>query len=232
MPSVCSLLDRGRLDVDDLGRRLVNWLDWGYLAVDDRVFDVGVQTARAIDAMRSGVPAVDAGPKAQENNGNGSLMRVLPLALVHRGTDEELARAAMLQSRVTHGHAWSQGCCALYVVWARRVLAGSANAYDEALAITRPLLDDDLLRQLDDEPRGTGFVIDTLRSARAALRHESYEDVVRAAIAFGNDTDTTAAVAGGLAGLRSGLSGIPLRWIERLRGRELVDPLVERLLAL
>ncbi len=52
---------------------------------------------------------------------------------------------------------------------------------------------------------------------------------MRRAIAFGNDTDTTAAVAGGLAGLRDGFDGIPVRWIDALRGRELVSPLLARL---
>lgn len=49
-----------------------------------------------------------------------------------------------------------------------------------------------------DRPRGTGYVIDTLWSARKALAEESSGDVIRTAILFGHDTDTTAAVAGGL----------------------------------
>ncbi len=66
----------------------------------------------------------------------------------------------------------------------------------------------------DEEPagRGSGYVVDCLRSARLALTAGSYESVVRAAIRLGNDTDTTACVAGGLAGLRDGIEGIPQRW--------------------
>ena len=72
-------------------------------------------------------------------------------------------------------------------------------------------------------------MVDCLRSARWALGQGTYEDVVRAAIRLGNDTDTTACVAGGLAGVRDGVSAIPRRWLDALRGRELVDPLVERI---
>lgn len=238
---LASLLHCGRLDVDDLGRRLVNWYEWGYLAVDDRVFDVGVQTAEALRSIRSGVRPIDAGPSAERHNGNGSLMRVLPLSLWHRGSDRALVDDAMLQSRVTHGHVRSQVCCALYCLWARRILADAADPYADAIATLRAMYaaDSDVRNELefhirpDDEGvvRGTGYVVDCLRSARHALAAGPYEAVVRAAIRLGNDTDTTACVAGGLAGVRDGLAGIPSRWLERLRGRELVDPLVEQLVS-
>jgi ADP-ribosylglycohydrolase len=62
------------------------------------------------------------------------------------------------------------------------------------------------------------------------MREASYEQVVKAAIALGHDTDTTACVAGGMAGLRYGVAAIPDRWLSQLRGRDLVDPLLEKLL--
>jgi ADP-ribosylglycohydrolase len=85
----------------------------------------------------------------------------------------------------------------------------------------------------DDSSGGTGsgYVVDSLRSARFVVEgHENYEDIVRAAIALGNDTDTTAAVAGGVAGVRAGVAGIPHRWCDGLRGMDLARPLIERLL--
>src|SRR5690606_22757865 len=99
-----SLIACGRLDAEDLGARFVRWLDEGYLAVDARVFDVGIATRAALAAIARGVRADQAGPAAERSNGNGGLMRVLPLALWHRGTDAELVRDAHLQTRVTHGH--------------------------------------------------------------------------------------------------------------------------------
>ncbi|HEY0095813.1 MAG TPA: ADP-ribosylglycohydrolase family protein, partial [Archangium sp.] len=78
---LASLLYRGTLDAEDLGRRLVNWYELGYMAVDYEVFDVGIQTREALANVRAGVPALEAGPSGERENGNGSLMRVLPLAL-------------------------------------------------------------------------------------------------------------------------------------------------------
>ena len=73
--------------------------------------------------------------------------------------------------------------------------------------------------------------MDCLRSARQVLSESSYEAVVKAAVTLGNDTDTTACVAGGIAGVRFGLSGIPTRWLDALQGRALVEDLLVRLLA-
>ena len=80
---LASLLECGKLNAEDFGRKLVAWYSHGYLAVDGRVFDVGVQTDDAIGRLQRGIPALDAGGTDEYENGNGSLMRVLPLALWH-----------------------------------------------------------------------------------------------------------------------------------------------------
>lgn len=234
---LASLLECRRLDADDLGRRFVAWRDTGYLAVDGVVFDVGVQTSTALAALRLGVPALRAGPSGERQNGNGSLMRVLPLALWHQGDDRELVRDAKLQSRITHGHPRSQLCCALYCLWARATLRGASDAWADATDTLRGLCGDtEWGRELEEHVRpdaeatgtGSGYVVDCLHSARFALLEPTYERVVKRAISLGNDTDTTAAVAGGIAGLRHGLDGIPSRWLTALSGRDLLQPLVNR----
>ena len=92
------------------------------MAIDQRVFDVGIHTSRVVQAIAQGMPVLDAGAMGQDARGNGSLMRSLPLGLWHRGTDAELVADAHLQSRVTHGDAYCQVCCALYCLWARQLL--------------------------------------------------------------------------------------------------------------
>jgi ADP-ribosyl-[dinitrogen reductase] hydrolase len=79
---------------------------------------------------------------------------------------------------------------------------------------------------------GSGYVLDCFWSAYDSLSSsDSYGEAVTRAIKYGNDTDTTAAVAGGLAGVYWGVGGIPAEWLRGMRGREIVDPLVERLVA-
>ena len=230
------LLTRGRLDLRDLGRRLVRWRDEHYMAVDG-VFDVGMQTDRAISMLRIGGDPRITGPAREDRNGNGSLMRVLPLALWHPGSDAALVRDAKRQSLPTHGHLRSQVCCALYCLWARRLLAGASGAagWDDAVAALRPLLSPEAAGELDtvlayDGPLGTGYVVSCLHGARRALEAGPYEAVVKAAVAMGVDTDTTACVAGGLAGIRDGVHAIPERWLDALRGRAVAEKLLRRLL--
>lgn len=239
---LASLLDCVGLDPDDLGRRFVHWRERGYLAVDGRVFDVGIQTGKAINALKAGVPPLQAGPSEERSLGNGSLMRALPLALWSVGDDQTLIADAMAQSRLTHGHLRAQVCCALYCLWARRVAQGRAMPWADAVATLRSLWPDTSaeraelethIRPDDDTPGdGGGYVVTTLRSARWAVESTSdYASAVRAAISLGNDTDTTACVAGGVAGLRAGAQGIPQRWRDGLRGQDLLAPLLDRLRA-
>lgn len=238
---LASLFECGRLDLVDFASRLVRWRAEGYMAVGAHVFDVGIQTRRALDALEAGVPVTEAAPRGERTNGNGSLMRVLPLALWHRGSDVELVRDARRSSIVTHPELRSELCCALYCLWVRGVLEERGEPYVTAVEGLRALVADEpaALAELDEaivplsapERPGSGYVVDTLRAARAVMVRGSFEAVVKAAIAFGDDTDTTAAVAGGVAGARDGLAAIPARWRSTLRGGELLEPMIERLRA-
>jgi ADP-ribosyl-[dinitrogen reductase] hydrolase len=234
---LASLQHHNKLEPQDLAHRFANWYEHGYLAVDTRVFDVGIQTAKSIRAIQARTPALEAGSSDQYSQGNGSLMRVLPLALWHQGGDAELVRDAHDQSKVTHGHLVCQVCCAMYCLWARRTLEVHMNPWDAALEALRAIyatqpgylevLEDVFRANAERRVTGSGFVIDCLFSAKWALEQGDFEAVVKSAISLGNDTDTTACVAGGLAGIRDGLEGIPIRWREGLRGQELLGPLLQ-----
>jgi ADP-ribosylglycohydrolase len=229
------------MDAEDLMKRLCNWYQYGYMAVDYQVFDVGVQTAESIRKYLMGVPLSQVAKNDEHANGNGSLMRVLPLALWHQGSDQQLIEDAYTQSHITHAHLRSKVCCALYCLWARSILNGLdiEPAWSDAVARLRQCLQDrqEDLQQLElyirpDEfvqGTGSGYVVDCLNSARYALQKKSYQDVIKSSIALGRDTDTTACVAGGIAGLYFGYHAIPQLWLDQLRGKALVEPLLEKL---
>jgi ADP-ribosyl-[dinitrogen reductase] hydrolase len=235
---LASLLECGEMNAEDFGEKLVRWAEEGYCAVDKYVFDIGITTSAAVRRLRSGIPAESAGLTDDRSNGNGSLMRVLPLALWHKGSDDELMEDAMTQSRVTHGHLRSQLCCALYCLWARQILDEAPNPWDNAIATMRAYLGDsspgraELEKQIlfFDNCAGSGYVVDCLFSARWAIEQGDYEIAVKKAVALGHDTDTTACAAGGIAGLRDGFEAIPERWRQALRGQEIVKPLLDGLL--
>jgi ADP-ribosyl-[dinitrogen reductase] hydrolase len=232
-----SLNDCGGLDLEDLAQRLVAWMHGGYMAVDSRPFDVGMQTCQALTNYKAGVPAEEAGLSEEMNNGNGSLMRVLPLALLWGGSDESLVNAAHRQSLITHAHRRSQACCALYCLWARAELDERGNAWKWAVSRLREIygegefrdeLENGISPDSPPEKYGQGYVVSCLKSAKESCAEATYENIVRRAISYGSDTDTTAAVAGGIAGIRHGIQGIPDRWWKALRGKNILVPMIEK----
>lgn len=238
-----SLLLCKKLDAEDLMMCFADWYNMGFMAVDNHTFDIGVQTRQAIGNYLQGIDVMQCASNHEYANGNGSLMRTLPLSLWHTGTDEQLIEDAYLQSHVTHAHLRSKVCCALYCLWVRHILQGQTindgwqQAVDKLYAIydTRPQTGE--LEELDFHIRpsdlvgvsGSGYVVDCLKSAYVALQEDGYENVIKKAISFGNDTDTTACVAGGIAGLYYGFDNIPKHWINTLREKETVEPLITQL---
>ncbi|MDO7217417.1 ADP-ribosylglycohydrolase family protein [Acinetobacter nosocomialis] len=238
---LASLLHCQKLDSIDFANRIRNWYRYGYMAVDYQVFDIGVQTAQALQRYEAGVSVEEMANTDEHSNGNGALMRTLPLALWHRGSDQQLVELAYQQSHLTHAHLRSKICCALYCLWAKYLLKGQPinEAWESSISILMQLYKNSVNEQQElnhiidstheKEISGSGYVVDCLHSAHFALQQNNYEDVIKTAIALGQDTDTTACVAGGLAGIMFGYEGIPQIWVQQLRGKEVLEPLLTQL---
>lgn len=230
---LASLTEKQEFDSADAGRRFVAWRQQGYMAAGGVVFDIGGTTATAIYRLRDGVEPLNAGPAEEQHCGNGSLMRILPLSLwTARETRDRQILFHHSGSRLTHGHPRAQACCAVYGLLVRFILENQPRAqiWEMALAATEeayrraaqtwgaPFLDAMRLVRQHPVRTGGGYVIDCLCSAwDAVARAGDYPDAIRRAVRFGNDTDTTAAVAGGLAGLLFGVDAIPSDWRAQLR---------------
>ena len=234
-----ALLRDRNLDLVAFADNLLDWFHRGTFTPDGNVFDVGLQTQRAFHRLASGVAPAVAGPSDDHDNGNGSLMRCLPVVMVAT-SHEEAIHLARKQSLITHGHTRSQLCCALYCLTAMGILE-NMTAADAVRAAENELLERyagaaeeaELKIALDgrfDAPRGSGYVVDSFWSAiHCLLSTRNYEDCVRRAIMLGNDTDTTAAIAGGLAGTLYGEGALPMRWLATLRRREIAEGLLAKL---
>ena len=234
-----SVISCRKFCLKDFSDKLYAWYEHGLWAINGVVFDVGVQTGEALNAYRSGMPPEYCGFMRPNGKGNGALMRVLPLAIWHSGTSKELVLDAHQQCLITHGHICNQVCCALYCLSARYLLEGK-DGYDaikkavmslRSIYLEMPEYAQELEWSIrpDEawEGTGSGYVVDCLRSAFMIIsRVNSYEEAVKNAIMLGNDTDTTACVTGGLAGILFGLENIPKRWYDLLKGKVDVDKLL------
>jgi len=237
-----TLVSTGEVDLKHFAGNIKAWLHEGRFAVNRSVFDVGRQTATAINRLMAGVAPEQAGPATEQDNGNGALMRVFPLLMHSWPSAHYLAHAATQQAKVTHGHPRSHAACAAFCLWVGALHRwGPEQAWEVAEDIMQsPTFADDAGLSEEEiefvfdptwrkKARGTGYVVDTLWSARIAVEETGdYASCIRRAIAFGHDTDTTAAVAGAAAGVLYGLDGIPAAWREALRGRDVLDPLMAR----
>ena len=233
--------DEAEFDPEDQGKRFLAWADDGAYTPDgDGRFDIGNATSSALARLRRGTPAEQAGGTGERDLGNGSLMRILPIALVDRvSSNETLIERAHRASAVTHGRVVAQVACALYLLIARYLLLGASRegAFLRARGVLDAGYEGDRRRALEEVEAwkgrsGRGYVVDSFWSAWDAFAGaRDYRDAIERAIRYGGDTDTTAAIAGGLAGIRFGRSGIPAHWLAKMRGAKIVDPLVARLTA-
>lgn len=202
--AICdSYRELGRIDVGDIRDKFVSWYSDGAYTCDG-LFDIGNATAEALRTGR--------GLAGEWDNGNGSLMRTLPLAFTD-ATDGDV-RAV---SAITHAHPTSTEACVAMVGAARSLISG-ANARETALAYG---VDPDKPR---DEIRSGGYVLDTFEAALWCLATTpNYRECVLLAVNLGGDTDTTGAVAGALAGIVYGIDGIPAEWVDSLRGKDVIE---------
>ncbi|RFM31012.1 ADP-ribosylglycohydrolase family protein [Chitinophaga silvisoli] len=237
--------------LQDLANRFINWRYHAYWTAHGKVFDVGNATNTAIHFLSQGTPPIVAGSTDEDSNGNGSLMRILPLLFYIRDFDiNDRYQHVRDVSSMTHGHIRSIACCFIYLEVARHILKGDqpADAYLTAirdvnkyfkekdllnkteLEILAPILSGSLINTPVSEIHGTGYVVHTLEAAIWILVHtKTYADAVLTAVNLGNDTDTTAAVVGGLAGMHYGWEEIPAEWLNILAGKDRIEELIANL---
>lgn len=225
-----SIIRKGKIDPADIMLNFSRWLNNAEFTPYGEVFDVGGTTEAAIRRFQNGIEPLKCGLNHYKHNGNGSLMRILPLALFPSSMNDinEI-------SSLTHAHEISRRACRLYVGTAEQLLKG-ASLWEVIGCSGIWVKEFDRIPKIHklnrDEIRSTGYVMDTLEAALWCVYHtSSYRDCVLTAVNLGGDTDTIAAVAGGLAGIIYGCggeSGIPDEWIAQIARKDWISDLCER----
>ncbi|MDR1399403.1 MAG: ADP-ribosylglycohydrolase family protein [Treponema sp.] len=213
----------------------VRWVEDAAFTAHGNVFDIGISTSKAIHNLQKGLPPTKSGCADANENGNGSLMRIAPLVFYVAGKPQEQRYEITSDvSSITHAHPWSVGACFIYLEYMLQLLTGKdkkaaylelqkcfqdgrLNIGNNTLSKFGRIIRMDISSLLASEIRSGGFVVDTLEAALwCFLTTDNYRDAVLKAVNLGDDTDTTAAVTGGLAGLFYGIEAIPTGWRESL----------------
>lgn len=258
LATLASIIDRKEIDLVDIMARFVNWELEGEYTPYGEAFDQGNTCIRAIYRFVKHPDIKTCGLTGEYANGNGALMRILPVCLYYYDrsgetavtSEEDAIEGIHVISGLTHNHIRSKMCCGIYYFMCRSIIDGAGKEQEVNLAaLLQEGIDNGLkyygrdisnlpemaylgrlfhLSEFKDVPeaqiRSTGYVIDSIEAAVWCLiTTDSYKDCMLKAVNLGDDTDTVAAIAGGLAGLYYGYDEIPKDWLAVIRERAWIE---------
>lgn len=250
--TLCALesLAKGSLDLDDIMRNFGKWYYDDEFTPTGETFDIGNACSTAIERyFNMGYDAKHCGLTGERSNGNGSLMRIIPIVLyaIAKGNprkNHEMWGMVSEVSALTHAHPRSRIACEMYATILKCLIENpSKRSVGKGIYLYRKWneegsaefehfkrIDKDILENLSrDEIKSTGYVVDTLEAALwCLLTTDSYKECVLKAVNLGDDTDTVGAVAGGLAGALYGLDSIPTEWLDKLQRKDYIEDMCER----
>lgn len=254
-----SLARNGSVVPDDIMHNFYLWLAQGAFTSKGNVFGMGGLAIRAIQKYMMGFDALSCGRTDVNSNGNGSLMRTLPIsvwACLHASDDERKSCSFLKDvetvSSLTHAHPRSLIACGIYTLIIDELLHGGDDllgkcerAYNRGLSfyLSRDglfaeeaasgifITPAQILASDENDIGSNGYVIDSLNAALLCLLStNNYQDCVMKAVSLGGDTDTIACIAGGLAGILYGIENIPTQWLETLKNKPLIANILTRLI--
>ncbi|WP_343685776.1 ADP-ribosylglycohydrolase family protein [Chryseobacterium gleum] len=246
-------------DLENIALKFLQWYNAEIWTPHGRVFDIGIATSQAIYRIGRGVSPILCGGNSEFDNGNGSLMRMMPLLFYIKNLPIE-KRFDIIKdvSSITHRHIRSIVACFIYLEFALEILKGKDkwDAYRTMQKTVREFLDHNpicsqnemnkfhrilelkvgeydlapLYTMQEEEISSGGYVLHSLEASLwCFLNSESYAEAVLKAVNLGEDTDTTGAITGGIAGIYYGYENIPEEWIAELVRKDDIEKLCEKL---
>lgn len=233
--------------LDRLAEKFINFYLKGYLTPYGEVFDIGNATRIAIEKMLQGESPLESGGKTERDNGNGSLMRVLPLVYyLKEMSSMEKIKIIENVSSLTHAHSRAKLACIIYVEYAINLIKCKNKSdayrqtidfvdkycyedYKEEICNFRRILRGEIALLKEQDINSTGYVVDTLEASLwVFMTTNDYKEAILKGINLGGDTDTIAAIIGGVAGIFYGISSIPDTWLQCLARNKEIYEMIEK----
>lgn len=250
--TLSSINEKHAIDYEDIMKRFVEWLYDGKYTPFGEAFDEGLTCMRAIENFKNGVSVEECGMQGEFANGNGALMRIMPVCLfayekekTGEWTKDEAIEAIHKVSALTHNHLRSKMACGIYYFLMEHILevdgslkdrmqkgmdqavayyGGNVEALGQLEHFQRLVRLDEFQEVAEEQIRSGGYVIDGIEAAVwCLLNTDNFRDCLLKAVNLGDDTDTTAAIAGGLAGVFYGYESMPEEWIEKVQRKEWIE---------
>lgn len=221
------------------------WFYKSYMTAHGELFDIGITTEKAIkNFINKKAPY---GLKTEKNNGNGSLMRIHPIAIYFANeSDDKIILKAFQISELTHGHIRSKLACAYFCILLKQILHG--KSFIDSYKYTNDAMKDLIIKRGEfkaferiltikilNEPvikiNSGGYVIDTLEASLWCIYNtKTLKSAILKAVNLGFDSDTTGSVTGALAGAIYGYNDIPKEWIDTIVKKEMIEKLINKFL--
>lgn len=247
LATIDSINNKSNIDTFDIANNFVQWMKHAKYTATDKVFDIGRSTLQALSKCEVNYcKPEEAGGKRELDNGNGSLMRILPVAYycyAKKLKEEEILKYVKKVSSITHAHEISIMGCYIYVLFAIELLKGKSikKAYKKIKKINysmfssdciykyNRILENDIGKYNIDDISSQGYVLSTLEATLwTVLNTKNYNQAIITAINLGNDTDTVGACTGGLAGIKYGIKNINEDWKKDLLKYDYIEELCNK----
>lgn len=244
--TIDSFIQKKYFDYKDIMDKWVKWISKSEYTPTGVAFDIGRTCLKAIKKYCNGTAPLQCGSTSINENGNGSLMRILPVALYaysKKLDDTSIHKLTNEVSSLTHAHEVSRLGCYIYVQFIICLLKGYTkedaykhiqyldySAYDmHSLKLYTRILDEQIEVQRLDQIKSTGYIVDTLESAMwIFMNAQHYKEAITASTNIGGDTDTIGAIVGSMAGIYYGFESIPSNWLDKLQRKEYLMELADK----
>lgn len=226
-----SIIKCKEINTNDMADKFIKWYRNGEYTATGIMFDIGTTTQQALVKYQRGIDiASKCGGEREYDNGNGSLMRMLPIAYycyLKGLEDTEILKIVKEVSSITHRHPISILGCYIYVRLAIELLKGKGllQAYQEIKKLDYSYFTEDTIYKYErilnndiglyniNEISSNGYIVSTLEAVIWTLiNSKSFNETIIKAINLGEDTDTVGACVGGLAGIYYGIENINQKW--------------------
>ena len=244
--TIDSFIQKKYFDYKDIMDKWVKWISKSEYTPTGVAFDIGRTCLKAIKKFCNGTAPLQCGSTSINENRNGSLMRILPVALYaysKKLDDTSIHKLTNEVSSLTHAHEVSRLGCYIYVQFIICLLKGNTKqeAYKhiqdldyrsfrmDSIHHYARILNEQIEFQILDNIKSTGYIVDTLVSAMwIFMNAQHYKEAIIASTNIGGDTDTIGAIVGSMAGIYYGFEDIPSSWLDKLQRKDYLMELVDR----
>lgn len=243
LATIDSIVKNDSISYNDIMNRFTSWLINAEYSADGTVFDIGKTTSNALRKYSSlKIEPTECGDSDLLSNGNGSLMRILPIVFYVNSlnlNDYEKTKIINDSSSLTHSHEISKMGCKIYSDFIEGLFSNDfdkVKAYDyirnkdylkyyseNTVKVYERILKKNISEFDVNDIQSSGYIVHSLEAALwSLLTTDSFYYSVIKAVNLGGDTDTVGAITGSLSGIVYCFNTFPEKWFENLKKKDYI----------